>query len=50
MHLKEHNHSPKYCEHVKSIYPNIRETKEWLNYIMAKLLLFNYSINYNNEK
>ena len=50
MHLKEHNHSPKYWEHVKSIYPNIRETKEWLNYIMAKLLLFNYSINYNDEK
>ena len=30
MHLKEHNHSPKYWKHVKSLYPNIKEAKQWL--------------------
>ena len=32
MHLKEHNHSTKYWEHVKSLYPNIKNAKEWLMY------------------
>ena len=32
MHLKEHNHSPKYWNYVKSLYPNINEAKEWLMY------------------
>ena len=32
MHIKEHNHSPKYWEHVKLSYPNIKEAKEWLIY------------------
>lgn len=32
MHLKEHNHSPKYWEHVKSLYPNIKDAKKWLIY------------------
>ena len=32
MHLKEHNHSKKYWQHVKSIYPNIKDAKEWLMY------------------
>ena len=30
MHLKEHNHSPKYWDHVKELYPQIKEAKEWL--------------------
>lgn len=32
IHLKEHNHSPKYWNYVKSLYPNINEAKEWLMY------------------
>ena len=32
MHIKEHNHSPKYWNYVKSLYPNINEAKEWLIY------------------
>ena len=32
MHLKEHNHSPKYWGHVKLLYPNIEEAKNWLIY------------------
>ena len=32
MHLKEHNHSPKYWKHVESLYPNIKQAKEWLMY------------------
>jgi len=32
MHIKEHNHSPKYWNYVKSLYPNINEAKEWLMY------------------
>jgi len=32
MHLKEHNHSPKYWKHVKAAYPNIDEAKKWLMY------------------
>ena len=32
MHLKEHNHSPKYWKHVKAAYPNIDEAKKWLIY------------------
>ena len=32
MHIREHNHSPKYWEHVKSVYPNIRAAKDWLMY------------------
>ena len=32
VHLIEHNHSPKYWEHVKKIYPNIDEAKNWLIY------------------
>ena len=32
MHIKEHNHSPKYWEHVKILYPNIKNAKEWLMY------------------
>ena len=32
MHLKEHNHSAKYWEHVKSLYPNIKDANEWLMY------------------
>jgi len=32
MHIKEHNHSPKYWNYVKSLYPNISEAKEWLMY------------------
>ena len=31
MHLKEHNHSQKYWKHVKSLYPNFNDAKEWLN-------------------
>ena len=30
VHLIEHNHSPKYWEHVKEIYPNANEAKNWL--------------------
>lgn len=32
IHIKEHNHSTKYWEHVRSIYPNIKDAKEWLMY------------------
>ena len=32
VHLIEHNHSPKYWEHVRKIYPNIDEAKKWLIY------------------
>lgn len=32
MHLKEHNHSPKFWGHVKLFYPNIKDAKEWLMY------------------
>ena len=32
MHLKEHNHSPKYWDHVKILYPDVKEAKEWLMY------------------
>ena len=32
MHIKEHNHSSRYWEHVRSLYPNIKEAKEWLMY------------------
>ena len=32
MHIKEHNHSPKYWEHVKILYPDIKNAKEWLMY------------------
>ena len=32
VHLIEHNHSTKYWEHVKKIYPNIDEAKKWLIY------------------
>ena len=39
MHLKEHNHSPKYWKHVKAAYPNIDEAKNGLC-IMAKRLIF----------
>ena len=30
MHIKEHNHSSKYWKHVRSLYPNIKQAKEWL--------------------
>jgi predicted metal-dependent hydrolase len=30
MHLKVHNHSPKYWKHVNSLYPNVKDAKEWL--------------------
>tara|TARA_B110000196_G_C21145128_1_gene666155 strand:- start:1463 stop:2176 length:714 start_codon:yes stop_codon:yes gene_type:complete len=32
IHLKEHNHSPKYWTYVKALYPNIDEAKKWLTY------------------
>ena len=32
MHIKELNHSPKYWNYVRSLYPNIKVAKEWLKY------------------
>jgi len=32
MHLKEYNHSKKYWEYVKFLYPDIKDAKEWLMY------------------
>ena len=39
MHIKEHNHSPKYWNYVKSLYPNINEAKEWLMYNGQTLII-----------
>ena len=32
MHIKEHNHSSRFWDLVKSQYPNIKEAKQWLIY------------------
>ena len=37
MHIKEHNHSSRFWDLVKSQYPNIKETKQWLIYNGATL-------------